>query len=66
MAKVASLMYLVTYSQTHMLIAGAIIKGWATGNAETANKNGVIAHLEQVGTYDANSLISVLFTLRSF
>jgi hypothetical protein len=49
MAKVAFLMYLVTYSQTHMLIAEAIVKEWATGNAETAKRNDVIAHLEQVG-----------------
>jgi hypothetical protein len=58
MAKVASPMFLVTYGQTSLLLAEAIQRGWSTGSAETAYKNGIKAHLEQVGSYDAGSVIA--------
>jgi hypothetical protein len=57
MSKVASPTFIVTASQSSLLIAEAIQRGWSTGSAETQFKNGVKAHLEQVGTWDAGSVI---------
>jgi hypothetical protein len=57
MAKVASPQFFVTYGQTQLLLAEAIQRGWTTGSAEAAFKAGIKAHFDQVGTYDANSVI---------
>jgi hypothetical protein len=58
MAKIASPAIIVSYAQTQLLLAEAIVKGWASGSAETAYKNAVKAHMQSLGSYDANSTVS--------
>ena len=58
MVKVTAPMFLVTYSQTQLLLAEAAQRGWTTGSVETFFKNGVRAHMEQLATYDANSAVA--------
>lgn len=50
-------MFFVTYSQTSLLLAEAIQRGWATGSAADAYKNGIKAHMDQCAMHDANSAI---------
>ena len=59
MAKTTSPMFLVTASQTQLLLAEATQRGWITGTtAETFFNRGVKLHLEQMAIFDANSAIS--------
>lgn len=58
MVKTTAPMFLVTYSQTQLLLAEAVQRGWTTGNVETLFKNGVRAHMEQLAAYDANSAVA--------
>ncbi|MCP9757522.1 SusD/RagB family nutrient-binding outer membrane lipoprotein [Lacihabitans sp. CCS-44] len=58
MVKTTAPMFLVTYSQTQLLLAEAVQRGWTTGSVETLFKNGVKAHMEQLATYDANSAVA--------
>jgi len=51
-------MFLVTYSQTQLLLAEAAQRGWTTGSAEDYYNKGVRAHMEQMALYDANSAIA--------
>ncbi|MDZ4709838.1 MAG: SusD/RagB family nutrient-binding outer membrane lipoprotein [Saprospiraceae bacterium] len=50
-------MFFVTYSQTSLLLAEAIQRGWASGSAADAFKNGIKAHMDQCAMHDANSAI---------
>ncbi|MEP7267266.1 MAG: SusD/RagB family nutrient-binding outer membrane lipoprotein [Saprospiraceae bacterium] len=50
-------MFFVTYSQTSLLIAEAIQRGWASGSASDAYKAGIKAHMEECATHDAGSAI---------
>lgn len=43
--------FLVTYSQTMLLYAEAIIRGWVTGDADAAYAAGIRAHMEQLSMY---------------
>ena len=59
LAKTTSPMFLVTASQTQLLLAEAAQRGWITGtSAETFFSRGVKLHLEQMALYDANSAVS--------
>ena len=51
-------MFLVTYSQTQLLLAEAVQRGWTTGSVETLYNNGIRAHMEQLAAYDANSAVA--------
>ncbi|QKZ12120.1 SusD/RagB family nutrient-binding outer membrane lipoprotein [Spirosoma sp. KUDC1026] len=50
--------YLLTYAQTQLLLAEAAQRGWTTGNAADYYNAGVTAHMQQLGDYDATSLVS--------
>lgn len=50
-------MFFVTYSQTSLLLAEAIQRGWATGSAAEAYMYGIKAHMEQCAMHDAKSAI---------
>jgi hypothetical protein len=49
--------FLLTYSQTQLLLAEAIIRGWATGDAAVAYANGVRAHMQQLSGYGTTTTI---------
>lgn len=56
-AKNTASMFLVTYAQTSLLVAEAIQRGWTTGSASDAFKNGIKAHMEEAAAHDAASAI---------
>ena len=56
-AKNTASMFILTYSQTSLLLAEAIQRGWATGSASDAFKNGVRAHMEECAAHDAGSAV---------
>jgi len=58
MGKLTAPTYLVTYAQTQLLLAEAVVRGWAPGNAADYYNAGVTAHMQQLGDYDATSLVS--------
>jgi hypothetical protein len=41
--------FLVTYAQTQLLMAEAVIRGWVQGDAATLYANGIRAHMLQLG-----------------
>jgi hypothetical protein len=47
----------VTYAQTQLLLAEAVVRGWATGDAAALFASGIRAHMEQMAIYDANAAI---------
>ena len=49
--------YYCTYSQTQLLLAEAIIKGWATGDAAVAYSNAVRADLDRMADFGAAAAI---------
>jgi hypothetical protein len=49
--------FFVTYAQTQLLLAEAVVRGWATGDAAALFANGVRGHLEQMALYDAKAAI---------
>lgn len=56
-AKNTASMFILTYSQTSLLLAEAIQRGWASGSAADAFKNGVRAHMEECAAHDAGSAV---------
>lgn len=50
--------FFITYSQTLLLQAEAVVRGWITGDAKALYENGVKAHMAQLTTYDAAATIS--------
>jgi hypothetical protein len=56
--KVTSPEYHVTYSQTQLLLAEAVVRGWATGDANQLFQSGIRAHMQQMAEYDASAAIS--------
>ncbi|MFA6087551.1 SusD/RagB family nutrient-binding outer membrane lipoprotein [Mucilaginibacter sp.] len=50
--------FFVTYSQTTLLLAEAVQRGWATGTVSTLYAAGVKAHMDQLAKYDATATIS--------
>ncbi len=58
-AKTTTPVFLVTASQTNLLLAEARFRGWiTTGVAATYFSNGISAHMDQMATYDINSAVS--------
>lgn len=49
--------FFVTYAQTSLLHAEAIVRGWVPGDAETVFKNGVKAALEQMAIHHADAAV---------
>jgi hypothetical protein len=60
MNKTTARAYLVTASQTNLLLAEAVTRGWVTGNAKDYFEAGVKAHMAQVSEMDANSVVSTI------
>lgn len=59
MAKTTAPTFLITASQTQLLLAEAAQRGWVTNTtAATAYVKGVRLHMEQLASYDANSAVS--------
>lgn len=46
--------FLVTYAQTQLLLAEAVVNGWANGDEAAIFEEGVRAHMEQLADYGAN------------
>ncbi len=57
LAKLDAPTFLVTYAQTQLLLAEAVVRGWATGSAADYYAAGVTAHMQQLGDVDANSAV---------
>ncbi len=57
-AKNTASMFILTYSQTSLLLAEAIQRGWASGSAGDAFKAGIRAHMEECAAHDAGSAIA--------
>lgn len=49
--------FFVTASQTQLLLAEAVVRGYITGNAATYYDNGVKAGMDQMRQFDASSVI---------
>lgn len=49
--------FFITYSQTSLLLAEAVQRGWATGDVKALYEAGVRAHLNQMATYDVLATI---------
>lgn len=47
--------FLVTYSQTQLLLAEAIVRGWASGDAAQAYTNGIEAHMQQCSQWPGDT-----------
>lgn len=56
--KQATPMFLVTASQTFLLLAEAAERGWITGSVEEFYNQAVRAHMEQMVEFDPNSAIA--------
>lgn len=50
--------YHVTYSETQLLLAEAVVRGWATGDAAALYNSAVTAHMKQMGDYGSAAVIS--------
>jgi hypothetical protein len=51
MGRVDAPAFLVTYAQTQLLLAEAVVRGWAQGDAATLYSNGIRAHMQQLSSY---------------
>ncbi|HTE23297.1 SusD/RagB family nutrient-binding outer membrane lipoprotein [Flavitalea sp.] len=56
--KVTAQEYHVTFSQTQLLLAEAVVRGWTTGDANLLFQSGIRSHMRQMGDYDASAAIS--------
>ncbi len=50
--------YHLTYGQTQLLLAEAIVRGWTTGDADATYKSGIRAHMLQMAEYDIKAAIA--------
>ncbi|WP_419836259.1 SusD/RagB family nutrient-binding outer membrane lipoprotein [Xanthocytophaga agilis] len=58
MAKILAPTFLVTASQTQLLLAEAVQRGWTTGDVAELYNKGVRLHMEQMALFDANSAVT--------
>ena len=49
--------FLLTYGQTQLLLAEAVVRGWAEGDAATLFANGIRAHMEELAAYGAETAV---------
>jgi len=56
--KVTAPEYHVTYAQTQLLLAEAVVRGWVIGNANDLFQTGIKSHMQQMAEYDASAAIS--------
>ena len=59
-AKTTAPMFFVTAAQTNLLLAEARFRGWITPATTAAQyfSNGIIAHMDQMATYDAGAAVA--------
>ncbi|SHI92093.1 SusD/RagB family nutrient-binding outer membrane lipoprotein [Pseudozobellia thermophila] len=57
-AKQTAPIYVLTYSQTQLLLAEAAVRGWVTGNPEDYYNQGVTAHMQLMAEYDEEVAIA--------
>lgn len=57
MAALTAPSFLVTYAQTQFLLAEAVVRKWATGDAAALYSEGIRAHMQQFGMYGASTAI---------
>jgi hypothetical protein len=50
--------YHVTYAETMLLLAEAVVRGWTNGDAALLFKSGIEAHMRQMAEYDPSAAIS--------
>lgn len=50
--------FFVTYAQTQLLLAEAVVRGWTTGTTATLYSNGVKAHMAQLASYGASTAVA--------
>lgn len=58
MGKVDGTYFFMTSSQTQLLLAEAVQRGWVTGNVEEIYNAAVKAHMQQMAQYDVKGTIS--------
>ena len=49
--------FFITYSQTQLLLAEAVVRGWLSGDAATFYANGVKANMDQMAQYGPGAVI---------
>lgn len=54
---ISSPVFLLTHSQTQLLLAEAAERGWITGDAGTFYEEGMRAHMEQMASYGSDATI---------
>lgn len=59
MAGIQAPSFLVTHSQTQLLLAEARVRNWAPGDPSEAYSRGILAHMQQLSLYGANSAIAI-------
>ena len=57
LGKIDAPAFLITHAQTQLLLAEAVVRGWAPGSAASSYATGIRSHMEQMGSYDANSRV---------
>lgn len=57
MAALTAPSFLVTYAQTQLLLAEAVFRKWATGDAAALYTTGVRSHMEQLADYGAATAV---------
>ncbi len=57
MAGLLSPSFLVTYAQTQLLLAEAVVRKWTTGDAAPLYANGIRAHMRQLALYGASTAV---------
>ncbi len=58
MAKNIAPIFFVTAAQDQLLLAEAAFRGWITGDAAQNFADGITAHMDQLGTYDAAAAVA--------
>ncbi|SDG91470.1 Starch-binding associating with outer membrane [Dyadobacter soli] len=58
MAALTAPSFLVTYAQTQLLLAEAVLRKWATGDAAAFYSEGIKAHMQQFAMYGASTAIA--------
>jgi hypothetical protein len=52
--------FLVTYAQTQLLMAEAVVRGWITGDAAALYTGAIQAHMNQLASYGANTAVPAM------
>ncbi len=58
MASLTAPSFIVTYAQTQLLLAEAVVRKWTTGDAAALYANGIRAHMQQLAAYGTGSAIA--------